>query len=429
MSRLREIERLHPELLSPDSPSQKIGGKASAQFRPLRHLKRMMSIDNISEGETDDRDLKALAFDTRVSKMADQKTSYAVQIKFDGVSASLVYEKGDFVRAATRGDGFVGEEITENIKTIESIPRKLENGSRVPEIVEVRGEVMILLDDFEKLNRTIEKAGGTVFANPRNAAAGSLRQIDPAITASRPLRFFAWGVGHVSGVDFSDEIAVSKSLEGWGFQTGGVSPCADINEAVEFCREFEKKRETLEYDADGVVIKVNELSVQRRLGETAKHPRWCAAYKFKSRHISTVLKKIVVQVGRTGVLTPVAELEPVRIGGVTVKRATLHNANFIEEKDIQIGDTVIVKRAGDVIPEVVRVLEKNRRGDSGIPFVWPSVCPSCGVSVKKRGVRSQFYLSEQRLLPTAVKTKNFPSCLPRGFQYKGTWRKNGFSSC
>ncbi len=254
-----------------------------------------------------------------------------------------------------------------------------------PETVEVRGEVIILLESFRKLNEKIKNSEGSVFANPRNAAAGSLRQIDPSVTASRPLRFFAWGIGHLAGVELRDEISISKALESWGFQTGSKTRrCADINAAIEFCHRSEKKRESLGYDADGVVIKVNSVGIQRRLGTTAKYPRWCVAYKFKPRHSKTVLKDITVQVGRTGVLTPVAELEPVNIGGVKVKRASLHNADFIAEKDIRVGDTLVVQRAGDVIPEVVEVVNKSRSGDSA-SFKPPDTCPSCGGSLLSDG--------------------------------------------
>lgn len=373
MRSLVEIEKLYPDLVSGDSPSRKIGGKVSARFKPLRHLAKMMSIDNINT------DSEAAAFDARVSKTAGESPDYAVQMKFDGVSASLTYENGKLVRAATRGDGSVGEEITENIRTIESVPRYLKTGADIPETLEVRGEVMILLDSFGRMNEEIKATRGAVFANPRNAAAGSLRHIDPSVTASRPLVFFAWGIGYASGVGFPSEIAIAESLEGWGFQTGDSARfCPDMGAALKFCHESEKKRADLQYDADGVVIKVNETRIQRLLGATAKYPRWCVAYKFKPRYAKTVLSDITVQVGRTGVLTPVAELEPVNISGITVRRASLHNAGFIGEKDIRIGDTVIVQRAGDVIPEIVEVVKENRSGGSSRLFRWPVVCPSCG---------------------------------------------------
>ncbi|WP_462137771.1 NAD-dependent DNA ligase LigA [Candidatus Mycalebacterium sp.] len=394
MSRFREIERARPEFVSDDSPSRKIGGKSSAQFAPVTHLKKMMSIDNVSAGETDDRPNKARAFDTRVAKATEVLPAYVAQLKFDGVSASLVYENGKLARAATRGDGSVGEDITENIKTIKSVPHALRGGSSKPEIIEIRGEVMILLDDFKKLNSKMTNSESVPFANPRNAAAGSLRQIDAQITALRPLRFFAWGIGHMSGGDpMPDEMAVSRALEDWGFKMeGGPRLCGGIEEAVKFCGEAEEKRESLKYDADGVVIKVNDMNLRQILGETAKHPRWCVAYKFKPRHGETTLKNITVQVGRTGILTPVADLEPVNIGGVTVRRASLHNANFIEEKDIRVGDMVVVKRAGDVIPEVVKVSEKNRPGRPP-RFKWSNVCPacpSCGGEVSKMEGEANF---------------------------------------
>lgn len=377
VSRFREIEDAHPEFSSDDSPSRKIGGSPSSQFAPVTHLEKMMSIDNISAGEKDDRPDKARAFDARVAKTAGGSPTYTAQLKFDGVSASLVYENGKLARAATRGDGSVGEDITENIKTIKSLPHSLGGGAPVPETIEIRGEVMIMLDDFEKLNRKMANSEDGPFANPRNAAAGSLRQINPQMTASRPLKFFAWGVGHVSGGPMLDEMAVSRALAGWGFKMEDAPIlCDDIEEAVKFCGEAEEKRDSLKYDADGVVIKVNDMNLRRKLGETAKHPRWCVAYKFKSRHGETVLKGITVQIGRTGILTPVAELEPVNISGVTVRRASLHNANFIEEKGVRIGDAVVVKRAGDVIPEVVKVAGKVCPSGT-VRFKWDEFCPHC----------------------------------------------------
>ncbi len=386
---LVEIETLYPELATDDSPSLKVGGKVSARFSPLRHLARMMSIDNVSydpERNEDARIEKTRGFDARVSKAVGEKVDYVAQLKLDGVSASLVYKNGNLVRAATRGDGLVGEDITENVRMIGSVPGSLKNGSLLPELVEVRGEVMILLESFRKLNRKILESGGSVFANPRNAAAGSLRQMDPSVTASRPLKFFAWGVGRVSGVDLSDEIEISRALESWGFETANETlHCRDIDAAIEFCQKSEAERESFEYDVDGIVIRVKDTAFQKRLGATAKYPRWCVAYKFKPRQATTVLRDITIQVGRTGVLTPVAELEPVNIGGVTVKRASLHNAAFIEKKGMQIGDTVLVQRAGDVIPEVVKVAGENRSRASSRLFKWPDVCPSCGSPLFKDG--------------------------------------------
>ncbi len=384
---LVEIEEKYPDLALPDSPSRKVGGKVSAGFKPLSHMKKMLSISNISaDREEDNRLEKARVFNKRVSKESQIPVFYTTQIKFDGVSASIIYENGIFARAATRGDGAVGEEITENVRTIDSVPKSFADRKSVPDIVEVRGEVIILLDNFKKLNEKVEKSEGIVFANPRNAAAGSLRQIDPTVTSSRPLNFFAWGIGHISGLGLPDETTVFKTLESWGFQTGGETHlCSDIDAAVEFCCEIEKKREKLGYDADGVVIKVNDISLQRRLGETARYPRWCIAYKFKPRHRETILKEITVQVGRTGVLTPVAELEPINIGGVTVSRASLHNADLVAKKDIRVGDTVVVQRAGDVIPEVVQVVKKNRLSTGSKPFQWPVDCPSCGTRLPGDG--------------------------------------------
>ena len=386
LKRLTDIEEAHPDLVTPDSPSRKVGAPPDKSgFRPVRHLEKMLSIDNISVtgADEDDRPKQALAFDERVFKGAggeEEKRAYIVQPKFDGVSASILYERGDLVRAATRGDGSVGEEITSNILTMKTIPKKLSSrsGAPVPDVVEVRGEVMILTEDFRMLNEDILETDGKPFANPRNAASGSLRQIDPSVTASRPLKFFAWGVGSVSGVDLPDETAVQKCLKGWGFETGRDPVlCEGIEEAVKVCEGLEGEREKLPYDLDGAVIRVNDRNAQKALGATAKHPRWCVAYKFKSRHAETKVAGVTFQVGRTGTLTPVANLEPVNIGGVVVRRASLHNADFVREKDIREGDTVVVKRAGDVIPNVVEVAgkSKNRRGG---PLPFPETCPSCG---------------------------------------------------
>ena len=388
LKRLTDIEEAHPDLVTPDSPSRKVGAPPDKSgFRPVRHLEKMLSIDNISVtgADEDDRPKQALAFDERVFKGAggEERRAYIVQPKFDGVSASILYKRGDLVLAATRGDGSVGEEITSNILTMKTIPKKLSSrpGAPVPDVVEVRGEVMILTEDFRMLNEDILETDGKPFANPRNAASGSLRQIDPSVTALRPLKFFAWGVGSVSGVDLPDETAVHKCLKGWGFETGREPVlCEGIEEAVKVCEGLEGEREKLPYDLDGAVIRVNDRNAQKALGATAKHPRWCIAYKFKSRHAETKVAGVTFQVGRTGTLTPVANLEPVNIGGVVVRRASLHNAaDFVRKKYICEGDTVVVKRAGDVIPNVVEVVKRG--GRRGKPLPLPEKCPSCDESV------------------------------------------------
>ena len=388
LKRLMEIEKAHPDLVTPDSPSRKVGAPPDkSQFRPVRHLKKMLSIDNISftGADEDDRPAQALAFDERVFKGAGERQRYVVQPKFDGVSASIVYDRGNLVRAATRGDGSVGEEITNNIFTMKTVPKKLSArpGAPVPDTVEVRGEVMIPAEEFRRLNEDITEDGGKPFANPRNAASGSLRQTDPKVTALRPLVFFAWGVGDISGAALPDEMAVYNCLKDWGFQ-GGRDPilCKSMDEAVKACEGLESERENLPYDLDGAVIRVNDRDIQETLGATAKYPRWCVAYKFKPRHAETKVTGVAFQVGRSGTLTPVAHLEPVNISGVVVKRASLHNTDFVREKDIRIGDTVVVKRAGDVIPNVVEVVQKNRRGET-LPF--PENCPSCGEPVTEDG--------------------------------------------
>ncbi|MGI9553953.1 MAG: NAD-dependent DNA ligase LigA [Thermodesulfobacteriota bacterium] len=379
---LRELVTLedkYPELIAPDSPSKRVGGTVAEGFTPFNHIVPMMSIDNVMNEE------EAIDFESRIKRFLDRDddVQFLGQPKFDGVSASLTYEKGLLTHAATRGNGNTGEEITNNIKTIRSIPLKFRNGSNLPDLIEIRGEVIYPIESFNNLNRELADAGEPLFANPRNAASGALRQLDSGITAKRPLDFYAWGIGHVSGYKFEKETEIINQLKKWGFKVESrIQKCRNINEAVSYHHEMEKLRESLGYEADGVVIKVNDIGLQNTLGTTAKYPRWSMAYKFKPRQATTVINDITVQVGRIGLLTPVAELEPVNISGITVKRASLHTEDIIKSKDVKIGDTVLVQRAGDVIPEVVKPILELRTGKEKA-FRMPKNCPVCKTRVEK----------------------------------------------
>jgi len=376
---LIEIEKIYPKLFSPDSPSNRIGGIVAKGFTPFKHIVPMMSINNVvNENE-------AFDFDKRIKKMLErtEDLEFIGQPKFDGVSASITYKNGIITNAATRGDGKTGEEITNNIKTIRSIPLKFMKSKILPELVEVRGEVIYPIDSFKNLNKELENEGEPVFVNPRNAASGALRQLDSSITAKRPLDFFAWGIGEVDGHTFNNELEIINQLKKWGFKIENrIEICKNIYEAVEYHHRMEEERENLGYEVDGVVIKVNEVKLQKSLGTTAKYPRWSMAYKFKPRQATTKINEITVQVGRIGLLTPVAELEPVIISGITVKRASLHTEDIIRTKDVRIGDTVLVQRAGDVIPEVVKPITEKRKGNEKV-FKMPLKCPVCSTPVEK----------------------------------------------
>ncbi|HBY18184.1 MAG: NAD-dependent DNA ligase [Marinimicrobia bacterium 46_43] len=370
---LVELEEKYPQYRRPDSPTQRVGAEPLEAFGTLVHRTPMLSLENaMNEGEIRD-------FIRRVRKeLGENKNlTWVGEPKLDGLGVELIYEKGIFTAGATRGDGYRGENITQNLKTIRQIPLKL-RGDDIPDIVEVRGEVMISHENFEKLNREREKAGESLFANPRNAAAGSLRQLDPSVTARRPLEIFIYSPGEISGMTFETHWEFLEQLKKWGFR---VNPYAkhlkEDEEVIQYFRQMEKDRESLTYDIDGVVIKVNEIVYQEKLGIRTRTPRWAIAGKFKARQKTTRIVDIEASVGRTGVITPVAILEPVQIGGVTVSRATLHNQDEIDRKDIRIGDTVVVERAGDVIPKVIKVIPEKRPEDSK-PFHLPETCPVCG---------------------------------------------------
>lgn len=373
LRRLQDIESLHPELRTPDSPTQRVGAPPLAAFAPVRHALPMLSLDN-AFGADELRD-----FDRRVRERLGLDTSpdYVCEPKFDGLAVSLRYQDGVFVRGATRGDGETGEDISANLRTLASIPLRL-GGAAVPPVLEVRGEVYMPLRGFAELNARAEKAGEKVFVNPRNAAAGSLRQLDSRITASRPLRFCAYGVGQVEGWNEPDTQAeMLARLRAWGFP---VSPlltvAATLDEVIAYFERLGTLRSGLDYAIDGAVIKVNHLDLQRQLGFVARAPRSMVACKFPAEEATTTLLGVEFQVGRTGVLTPVARLRPVFVGGVTVANATLHNADEVARLDARIGDTLVVRRAGDVIPQVVRVVSELRPPQA-CSIAFPDVCPVC----------------------------------------------------
>jgi DNA ligase (NAD+) len=375
---LQDIESAQPDLITPDSPTQRVGGEAASGFSPVVHAVPMLSLNN---GFADD---DVVAFDKRVSDTLDRtEVEYACELKFDGLAIALRYEDGHLVQAATRGDGSTGEDVTQNIRTIRSIPLKLK-GAHPPRVLEVRGEVLMYKRDFERLNARQREAGQREFANPRNAAAGSLRQLDPKITAQRPLSFFAYGIGALDGEPMP---ATHSALLDW-YETLGMPVCAEravvhgAQGLLTFFHRIGEKRRSLPYDIDGVVYKVNRRDEQDTLGFVSRAPRFALAHKFPAEEALTELVDIYVNVGRTGAITPVARLAPVFVGGVTVTNATLHNEDEVRRKDILIGDTVIVRRAGDVIPEVVGAVPE-RRPAGARAFVMPTSCPVCGSRIER----------------------------------------------
>ena len=376
--RLNELERAHPEFASADSPTQKVGAAPLAKFKTVQHTLPMLSLSNAN-------DPKELAeFEDRIQRFLKhtEPIEYSVEPKIDGVAVELVYIDGRFTVGSTRGDGIKGEDITLNLKTIRSIPLQLRAGAReLPQRLEARGEVFLSREAFQRMNREREEGGQPVFANPRNAAAGSLKQLDSTITAKRPLDIFCHGAGTVVGASLRSHAEFRDAIRDWGLKPVPLArQCRGIEEILGYRDEMEIRRDELPYEIDGLVIKVNDNELQRRLGEIARSPRWAIAYKFKARQAATRILDIQPQVGRTGTLTPVATLEAVRIGGVVVKSASLHNMDEIARKDIRIGDMVIVERAGDVIPYVVKVLEEERTGAEK-NFHMPDHCPVCGTAV------------------------------------------------
>jgi DNA ligase (NAD+) len=369
------IEARFPGLIRADSPSHRVGAAASETFAKVRHRVPMLSLGNAF----DDEEVSEFAARVRrfLSLKTDDALAFTAEPKIDGLSISLRYENGHFVEAATRGDGAEGENVTANVATIREIPKKLK-GRHVPEVAEVRGEIYMGHADFAALNAAQAESGGKVFANPRNAAAGSLRQLDPAITAARPLRFFAYAWGEMSDMPADSQNGMVEAFAHWGMPVNPLMTlCESAQDLLSFYREIGERRASLGYDIDGVVYKVNRLDYQARLGFVSRSPRWAIAHKFPAEQAVTVLRDIEIQVGRTGSLTPVAKLEPVTVGGVVVSNATLHNEDEIARKDIRVGDTVVVQRAGDVIPQIVRVVTE-KRPLSAEPFLFPKTCPVCG---------------------------------------------------
>jgi len=379
------IEKQFPDLVRPDSPSKRVGAKPSGRFKKVRHTVPMLSLGN-AFGEDD-----VVDFFARVRRFlglaADHEIPFTAEPKIDGLSSSLRYERGELVLGATRGDGTEGEDVTANIRTISEIPQRLPKGA--PDVVEVRGEVYMTHADFAALNKREAEKGGRVFVNPRNTAAGALRQLDSKITAERPLHFFAWGWGEMSKLPADTQLGMLQAIAKWGFPVNPrVTRGRTVEDALAFHRAMEAERASLGYDIDGVVYKVDDLALQKRLGFVSREPRWAIAHKFSAEQATTVLEGIEIQVGRTGALTPVAKLRPVTVGGVVVKNASLHNEDYIkgigndgqpirDGKDIRIGDTVIIQRAGDVIPQIVDVV-LDKRPSGAKPYAFPQKCPVCG---------------------------------------------------
>ena len=370
---LKEIEAEHPEWITPESPSQRVGIKPKGDFATFKHFQQMLSLANAFNEEDlrnfHDRILKNLGTNNHID--------YFCEPKMDGAAVSLIYEKGILSRGVTRGDGTLGEDITSNIRTIRSIPLALkESKNSFPNLLEVRGEIFIKKPDFDALNLNAKKNNEKVFANPRNAAAGSLRQLDPAITSSRPLAFFAHGIGSCQGIEFSNLQEVFSVFSSWGLPVNNLNELAgSIDECLEYFKRIETSRENIPFEIDGVVFKVNELSLQKQLGEIARSPRWAIAHKFPAEEVYTEIENIDFQIGRTGILTPVAKLKTVNVGGVNVSNCTLHNLDELKRLDPRVGDGAIIKRAGDVIPKMVQVIPKKKNRAS--PIQAPKKCPSC----------------------------------------------------
>jgi DNA ligase (NAD+) len=377
LNELRDIEAAHPELLTPDSPTQRVGGKALDKFEPVKHLQPMLSLANARNED------ELRAWEARVQRLSGRADiEYVTEPKIDGLAISLVYENGAFVRGATRGDGETGEDVTQNLKTIKSIPLRVQDA---PPLLEVRGEIYLPLEAFAKLNEQRAAAGEPTFANPRNSAAGSIRQLDPALAAARPLQMWSYAVGAVDGIGFDTQYESLEWLRAHGFRVNpDIAVHSGTEDVISACRAWEERREQLDYDIDGVVVKVNSLALQRELGVVGREPRGAIAWKFAPTTATTTLKKIAWNVGRTGHMVPFAMLEPVQVSGVTVKLATLHNEEDLRKKDLRDGDEVIVLRAGDVIPQVLAPTSKAQRNKKrAAPAEPPAECPACGTPTIK----------------------------------------------
>lgn len=380
MRRLLELEEQHPELVAPDSPSQRVGAPPLAAFGTVTHRVSMLSLSNAFS----DDELRT--FDKRIKRMLeaaeDEPVEYVAELKIDGLAVSLTYEGGVFTTGATRGDGATGEEITPNLRTVKSVPLRLLSDSPPP-LLEVRGEIYMTKGEFERINREREAKGETLFANPRNCAAGSVRQLDSTVTAGRNLENFVYALGFSEGVAVGTHWDILQYLRRVGFRTNATSQrCTDVEEVIACCHEWHHKEADLPYNIDGVVVKVNSLDLQKQLGFVSRSPRWAIAYKFPAEQKITRILDITVSVGRTGAITPTGEMEPVEVDGSTVSRATLHNADEIRRKDVRIGDWVVIQKAGDVIPEVVEVVNERRTGEER-EFVFPKTCPACGAEIHR----------------------------------------------
>jgi len=372
---LVDLETAHPEYITPYSPTQRVGNKLAGDFEKVVHGRPMLSLGNVfNEGEL-------RAFDERVQKDLGHKPEYVVELKIDGLAVNIHYENGFFVRAVTRGDGRVGEDITANVKTIQSVPLVIENA---PPYIEIRGEAYMPHKEFKRINEEREEAGLPAFVNPRNAAAGSLRQLDPAITANRSLDFFAYAIGSSEGSDITSQEELLQTLENYRFHVNPhYKKCSSIDEVLGQINYWGEKKHELPYDTDGMVVKVNNFDDQAILGTTIKDPKWAMAYKYPPEEVETIVENISINIGRTGVLTPTADLKPVFVSGTNVARATLHNMDFINEKDIRIGDHVMIHKAAEIIPEVIKVLPEKRTG-AEVVFSMPETCPVCDSPVVRR---------------------------------------------
>ena len=380
------LEQEYPELASSESPTRRVGAQPQEKFQKIKHHAPMLSLGNAFNEE------ELRAFYKRISNLlGTHKIDLVTELKIDGVAVALTFRDGIFVQGATRGNGLIGEDITANLKTIRTIPLRFRKGTPGPETVEVRGEVYLPITAFDRMNEERIKADESPFANPRNAAAGALRQLDPGRTASRPLAFFAYSIGYVEGRSFKTQIQVLKQLREWGFPVNGLHRHQrSVDQAFKFCSDWESKRESLDYQIDGVVVKVNRLDYQDRLGVVSRDPRWAVSYKFPGQLATTRLLEIRINVGRSGALNPYAVLEPVQVAGVTISTATLHNEDDIRRKDIREGDVVVVKRAGDVIPQVVGAVREKRTGQERV-FAYPDRCPACQEPVVRKAGEARAY--------------------------------------
>ena len=397
-NKLLSLEQRNPSLITPDSPSQRVGAKASDKFEKVEHRKRMLSLSNAMNID------ELIRFDSRIKKdlnIIDSGIEYIVEPKLDGFSVEAIYENNVFVLGSTRGDGDVGEDVTNNLKTVRSIPLSLTNTAFMP--LEIRGEALMEKREFEELNMEREKFGEQLFANPRNSASGSIRQLDPKVTASRKLKAYFYGLGTIDDKSFSTQEDILTYINNIGFLTTEFKKCRNINEVIKECKRLEDLRNDFKFEIDGAVVKVNDLSKQNTLGERSRSPRWAIAYKFAPQEATTGILDILLQVGRTGVVTPVAVLEPVNISGVDVRRATLHNIDEILNKDIRIGDTVIIHRAGDVIPKIIKVVLSKRTGKEE-PFFMPENCPACDSRIVRVDDESAYRCLNLRC-PSVIKEK------------------------